>query len=473
MAVTINWNTKVISVPKADLTLVQASPTEIYELNLNWFRMQLKDLEDSEEGIVFLDTHRHNTEVTLGGLTYARVVEIINGYTVTFEDGQYAVNLVGANSNVGDVINVNQVSVRSYNSAGLISNSAIEYASFNGGVTIDVVNGVAGTLYNVGTPENPVNNLDDALLIADYRGFTTLLVRGNLTIPNGINIENFELVGQSQVKTIINLEAGADTNGVEIQNATVSGILDGDTLLEECVVLSLVYFNGYIKDSGLVGEITLAGNQNAILPNCYTVDQDNPPIINMGNTGQSLSMPNYSGIINIKNLNDSDSEIGIGLNSGYIILEDTITAGTIIISGVGVLTDNTTGTAVVGTDGLMSRDTVSEATWDIAVSNHLTSGTTGEALDFASSGGDLSGLETTLSGIDINISRVLGLVQENQFIDQNVYSTYNGQKLLTSARLRTYTDKASVGTSSNLLATYQITATWSGDELQTYKVVKV
>ena len=53
-------------------------------------------------------------------VTRGRVVEIINGYTVTFEDGQYAVNLTGANSNISDVANVNQVSIRAANSAGLV-----------------------------------------------------------------------------------------------------------------------------------------------------------------------------------------------------------------------------------------------------------------------------------------------------------------------------------------------------------------
>ena len=92
----------------------------IYELNINTFRLKLKDLEDDEAGMPFLMTHRHNTEVTVAGITLPRVVEMINGYTVTFEDGQYAVNLVGANSNVADVVNVNQVSIRPQNSAGLI-----------------------------------------------------------------------------------------------------------------------------------------------------------------------------------------------------------------------------------------------------------------------------------------------------------------------------------------------------------------
>jgi hypothetical protein len=121
MAITIDWETKVINIPKADLTLVQSTPTEIYDLDVDWFRLQLKDIEDNIEGVPFSDTHRHNTAVTLGGLTLARVVEILDPYSITFEDGQYAVNLVGANNNVADKTNVNQVSVRSNNSAGLIS----------------------------------------------------------------------------------------------------------------------------------------------------------------------------------------------------------------------------------------------------------------------------------------------------------------------------------------------------------------
>lgn len=123
MAISINWPTGVISVPKADMTLVQSSPFEIRALDINVFRLRLKDLEDDAEGQVWATTHNHNTVVEVGGVTLARVVEIINGYTVTFEDGSYAVNLVGANSNIGDVVNLNTVSVRASNSAGLIQST--------------------------------------------------------------------------------------------------------------------------------------------------------------------------------------------------------------------------------------------------------------------------------------------------------------------------------------------------------------
>lgn len=119
MPISVDWPTKVITIPKSYTTLVSSSPFEIRQLNINTFRLDLKDLEDNEEGQPWPTTHNHNTSVEIGGVTLARVFEIINGYTVTFEDGTYAVNLVGANSNVADVTNLNSVQIRAANSAGL------------------------------------------------------------------------------------------------------------------------------------------------------------------------------------------------------------------------------------------------------------------------------------------------------------------------------------------------------------------
>lgn len=123
---TITWGTKVIYVPKSFLTLIAGAN---YRLDTNAFRNALKDLEDDEAGMPFPKTHNHNTEVNLGGIVYARTLEIINGYTITFEDGQYAVSLTGSNNNIVDVLNLNQVSIRSNNSAGLVNLLAVEQAT--------------------------------------------------------------------------------------------------------------------------------------------------------------------------------------------------------------------------------------------------------------------------------------------------------------------------------------------------------
>lgn len=113
---TIDWGTKVISVAQSEMTLVSGTS---YTLDLDTFRRGLKDLEDDKEGIPFGDTHEHVAPFDLGSIVLARAVKLINGYTVTFEDGQYSVDLIGANSNVKENTNRNQVSVGSDNSAGL------------------------------------------------------------------------------------------------------------------------------------------------------------------------------------------------------------------------------------------------------------------------------------------------------------------------------------------------------------------
>ena len=74
MSLSVNWDTRVISVPKSYLTEV-ADPE--YELDVDQFRLDLRGLEDNEEGMPFLPTHAHYTEVEIGGTTYARMVIMI------------------------------------------------------------------------------------------------------------------------------------------------------------------------------------------------------------------------------------------------------------------------------------------------------------------------------------------------------------------------------------------------------------
>ena len=123
MAISIDFATKVITVPQADLVLVSGS---LYELDTETkFRADVNALMDDETGIVFDDPILHNTEVSIVGTTYARFIEVINGYSLTFENLLYTVRLVGSNNNLFDVeagiLNASgNVTVVGQNSAGLI-----------------------------------------------------------------------------------------------------------------------------------------------------------------------------------------------------------------------------------------------------------------------------------------------------------------------------------------------------------------
>jgi hypothetical protein len=469
MAISIDPLTYVIYVPKSDLTLKQTVPTEIREMNINWFRLALKAWEDDVEGIVQLKTHIHNTEVTLGALTFARVVEILDPYTITFEDGQYAVDLVGANSNIGDKTNVNQVSVRSYNSAGLISSPAIEYSSFNGGVIIDVNSGITGTVFPRGTEQMPVNNLGDALLIAEYRGFNKLYLHSDIYLDSGSDLDDFILEGQSHVYTEVEISEACSALNVTIQNCMISGTLDGNTSIDRCIVSDITYMNGHIHDSSFTGTIELAGGKDAYINNCYRLDVAIVPIIDMGGSGQDLVITNYSGAIKITNLTGSN-KAGIGLNSGTVVLDsNTVTSGSVTVSGVGRLVDENGNTILTGTwnggvtvsNFLINAETVSDAVWsdDSAVTN--------ESIAIEVWGSDLADYDVP-GTLGFAVRNILGLQQhnfrlKNQQYEQIDLGNNNFKYVLTDATIRVYDNATDAGNDVNEFAEYTLVASYNSN----------
>jgi predicted GH43/DUF377 family glycosyl hydrolase len=116
----VNWPQREIVIPQSSLTHVSGV---FYTLDVNQLHLALRDAEDSEAGMVWPTTHNHTTPPILSGVTYPRVVEIINDYTVTFEclSAPYTITCVGANHNLADVKNSNPVSLIIGNSAGLIT----------------------------------------------------------------------------------------------------------------------------------------------------------------------------------------------------------------------------------------------------------------------------------------------------------------------------------------------------------------
>lgn len=126
MAITVDYATKVITVPQSDCTLISGT---IYELDTeNDFRLKLMALFADENHIWMNIPYAHNTEVTIAGTIYARAISIINGYTVEFSpNSQWSVVLKVSNNDIWDVesgiLVQNQVQVIPTNAAGLIVGS--------------------------------------------------------------------------------------------------------------------------------------------------------------------------------------------------------------------------------------------------------------------------------------------------------------------------------------------------------------
>jgi len=325
----VDWIAKIISVPKSYTILVQSSPIEIRRLDIDIFRLDLKDLEDSEEGMVYPDTHQHNTTITVGGVTLARVIEMINGYTITFEDGNYAVNLVGANSNIADVVNLNQVSIRSGNSAGLIDLPAIRLQSFIGArIYIDTVVGAAGTVFPKGTPPFPVDNFDDAHAIEVLLNLTRYNLRGDIIFQAGDDLVDSEWFGASFISASL-VFSGQEMDHATFHQMGLTGQFNGRATFECCSFGSVTDFAGVAIGCCLDGDVTLdsADAEDVLFKNCTSLGVVSAVLDCNGSSGK-VHLSNWVGGIIISNFSASN-EMVIDCTTGTIELDSSCTAGVI------------------------------------------------------------------------------------------------------------------------------------------------
>lgn len=262
-----------------------------------------------------------------------------------------------------------QVVRTSSSSATLQELADIQYSSFNGGVTVDLTSSYSGTEFPTGTPRQPVNNFSDALDIANARGFTTFFVIGSATIGGTLDFTGKVFYGESETKTTFTIQAGANVQDAEFYEATIQGTLDGGAHVSRCRILNLDYVDGFVQECVLGGTITLGGD--AHLLDCWSGDPGpTTPVIDFNNSASALVLRNYNGGITLRNKSGSEN-VSIDLNSGQIILESTVTDGTITCRGVGKVTDQSTGTTTV-VDETLGTTRIAAVVWGSVVDGTIT-----------------------------------------------------------------------------------------------------
>ena len=237
----------------------------------------------------------------------------------------------------------------SSSSATLQELSAIQFSSFDGGVTIDTTSGVAGTTYPIGALQVPVNNLADAQTIAVSRGFTKLYIKGDLTIGATDDISDYEIIGSgasfTAAKTTIVLTAGCTTSNTTYRHLAISGQQNGESNYYECIINELTNTHCLYSDCGLLGPLTKNNaawtvNHSSDYVNCrsnshwFVLDCNDSPI--------SQVFTNLSGKIKVINHTNASAHTSIKLSAGEVWIDSSCTAGMIVVSGVGTLIDDST-----------------------------------------------------------------------------------------------------------------------------------
>lgn len=320
--------------------------------------------------------------------------EVTGGNLVAVDEGGSSINPIFPTFG-------NFVTRTSSSSATSTSQTLLEHASFGGGVTLDTSSSytyedTSGSVI-VGTPLYPVNNTQDAATIAAERGLGKIFVKGNLTLDGSDDVTGLILRGESINLSNLTINTASTTTEAQFENFTVTGILDGENTLTNCHIQGLNYVNGQIFSCMIgPGTISLDGASDCDILNCWSgVIGTDTPVVDMGGSGQALSIRGYSGGIKIMNKTGSES-VSIDLVSGQIKLDPDavtgVTSGTIVCRGVGkVINADTNALFESGSTTLnsatiinetMNPTSVADAVWDEPVNDHQTTGSFGKLVKF-------------------------------------------------------------------------------------------
>lgn len=389
MAYSVDWISKVITVPTSDLTFISGTR---YSLDMLKFLTECRRLEwEFGQGLWAPTILNHiNARIDFAGADYAGFDEILNGYTVQFSGAALRVDIIASNNNLIDVLIITGVSVVPSNSAGLITNESTvgkmsaavwnTYAKdhivaatmgllvggldYEGAVWVDLLNGSPGVIVNEnGTRSNPVDNLTDAFTLAGVLGYSKMFGIGNyvadrsflsaILVGNGFPA-SFDLNNQ-------------DFTGTKFEDMDVSGNGGGSTgcSFYRCRITDLTNISGHFVDCQFSGDTELIPSGSSTIRNflddctSYVPGLDRPSI-GLSNSAADLQVRNWHGGLFIRNVNNILSDVSIDISSGSVTLKPSVIAGIFKIRGVGDLIDDSTATSV-DKEGLINKIDIADA----------------------------------------------------------------------------------------------------------------
>lgn len=238
--------------------------------------------------------------------------------------------------------------------------------AFGGQVHVSQNAGVSGTAYPIGTEKNPVNNIADAVTIGTAEGIAVMHIDEDITVLSTDNIDGFHLMGSHSTKSEIIVQAGASTDFSKFSDCVLNGTLDGWVEITDATIEDLIGLQAVVRRCMLSpGTFVLGGVRATHFLNCFSgVPGLGTPEIDCNGSGPTFALRNYSGGIKIVNKTGPES-VTLDLDPGQAIIDGTVTAGTIAVRGVGVLFDNSAGSTIVNSDGLINPVVNAAATWNM------------------------------------------------------------------------------------------------------------
>jgi len=257
---------------------------------------------------------------------------------------------------------------------------------YDGTVHVDATTPWTGTGLGVGTRARPVNNIGDALLIANSRFISDLMLHTSITVDADDDISRKAISTTGIMGTLLTLTAGCSADGTSFRNLDITGTLsNGDTIImHDCSVGEFTGFTGIMNKVAFLDGAELTFGPWASLIDCVAGGSGgNEPEFTMD--GSDVAIHKYTGNLKIKGKTGTNTVVA-DFVGGNVNIDSTCVSGSIQLLGTGVLeADNSGANCNVDQEGFITVANIAYGVWEEMVDDHAGEGTTGRKLkDLAS-----------------------------------------------------------------------------------------
>ncbi|MDY0270209.1 hypothetical protein [Trichloromonas sp.] len=263
---------------------------------------------------------------------------LTNGWKVYVENMSITVDMNLYSDDGLSPFIINNASVTNNTSDVPIVRSDVEKRlAYGDRVYFDFNSPYVGIEHPVGTIAQPVNNIQQAIIIANTYNLNKIYIRSDLNITDDYNLSEFSIYGDKNEYIVTSNISSIILNNTYFYNVTIQGDFNGSktSIIDSIIENDIYNINGNIKNTQLSSTIKI--DNNLILSNCFTGNSNKELIIDTNNNKNTKTLiRSYSGEVKVINTNDNDV-INIELIAGKIILDESCSGGTIDIRGVGYL----------------------------------------------------------------------------------------------------------------------------------------
>ena len=202
---------------------------------------------------------------------------------------------------------------------------------------------VLGNDINPGTPTSPIRTIAQGFVVAAENNLNAFSIKGDYTLDR--DAEGWNFAGTTQENTaIVNLN-GFSVNFSAFIKITMRGLGSGVVNATNCRIDALEGVSGEFTQCGLLSFIKPGNGTNSLFQFCFSeVAGSGTPTIDLGLlVDADLQMRSYVGGLLVQHIDVVGQSASFDMMPGHLKLDNTNTAGDVVVRGLGKFTNNSAG----------------------------------------------------------------------------------------------------------------------------------